>query len=113
MGDDYVVLDLLEAPTTADVLLVHPVSPQLLGNLRGMFPQARVIVTEIEDPELGITGTGPAARAMGAGAEAYRTPRPIARLGQDLGAALAAGGFDELASRRRVTPEITGHQYRA
>ncbi|HET9633689.1 MAG TPA: hypothetical protein VFP73_14910, partial [Terrabacter sp.] len=58
LGPDYIVLDLLKAPPTADVLLTHPVSPQLLGSLRGMFPDARIIVTEIEDEELGVSQPG-------------------------------------------------------
>ncbi|GGT42052.1 hypothetical protein ACFFV7_25920 [Nonomuraea spiralis] len=70
LGADYVVLDLHAAPATADVLLVPAGSPQLIAGLRSMFPKARVVVTEIEDPELtggGATGTplqiAPAAEA--------------------------------------------------
>lgn len=54
LGADYVVLDMHAAPATADVLLVPPASPQLIGRLRMLFPKARVIVTEIEDEELGV-----------------------------------------------------------
>lgn len=84
LGEPYVVLDLNEAPASTDVLLTHPVSPQLLGALRGMFPQARIIVTEIEDPELGVSYTGAVTRMLSAGAEAYLPPRPIGAVGQEL-----------------------------
>lgn len=84
LGEAYVVLDLNEAPASTDVLLTHPVSPQLLGALRGMFPQARIIVTEIEDPELGVSYTGAVTRMLSAGAEAYLPPRPIGAVGQEL-----------------------------
>ena len=84
LGESYVVLDLNEAPASTDVLLTHPVSPQLLGALRGMFPQARIIVTEIEDPELGVSYTGAVTRMLSAGAEAYLPPRPIGAVGQEL-----------------------------
>src|SRR4051812_22065761 len=36
LGADYIVLDIQAAPHTADVLLVHPISPQLLDSLRSM-----------------------------------------------------------------------------
>jgi antitoxin (DNA-binding transcriptional repressor) of toxin-antitoxin stability system len=52
LGTDYIVVDMNSAPTTTDVLLVPPVSPQLIGNLRSMFPTARIVVTEIEDDDV-------------------------------------------------------------
>ncbi len=67
LGSDYIVLDLLKAPPTADVVLTHPVSPQLLGALRAGFPNARVIVTEIDDEELGVSAPGPVSRLLDAG----------------------------------------------
>lgn len=84
LGEAYVVLDLNEAPASTDVLLTHPVSPQLLGALRGMFPQARIIVTEIEDPELGVSYTGAVTRMLAAGAEAYLPPMPVGGVGRGL-----------------------------
>ena len=77
-GDDYIVVDIHEAPASADVLLTHPVSPQLLGILRQQFPHAQVLVTEIEDEELGVRYAGPVSRMLDAGAAAYLPPRPIA-----------------------------------
>ena len=77
-GADYIVLDLHEAPTTTDVLLTHPVSPQLLGMLRHQFPSARVLITEIEDEELGIILRVPsAACSMRARRRTYRPGRSL------------------------------------
>ena len=77
LGEDYIVLDLHEAPSSADVLLVPPISPQLVGALRGQFPAARLLVTEIEDEELGVHYAGPVTRMLDAGATAYLPPRPL------------------------------------
>lgn len=79
-GSDYIVLDIHDAPTSTEVLLTHPVSPQLLGLLRHQFPYARVVITEIEDEELGVRYSGPVSRMLDAGASAYLPPRPIAEL---------------------------------
>jgi len=77
-GRDFLVLDLHEAPESTDVLLVNPVSPQLLEVLRARFPRARVVVTEIEDEVLGVHYSGPVGRMLDAGASAYLPPRPVA-----------------------------------
>lgn len=79
-GAAYVVLDIHAAPTSADVLLTHPVSPQLLGILREQFPNARVLITEIDDEELGVRYSGPVSRLLSAGASAYLPPRGLADL---------------------------------
>lgn len=66
-GDSYLVLDFADAPSTADVLLTHAASSQLIGRLKGMFPQARILVTEILDEELGLDVRGPVGRPLDAG----------------------------------------------
>lgn len=90
-GPDYIVLDLHDAPESTDVVLTHPVSPQLLGHLRGRFPQARVIVTEIEDDELDVSFPGPVGRLLAAGASAYLPPRPVGGIASSVQAYLAQG----------------------
>ena len=92
LGAAYVVLDLHAAPTSTDVLLTHPVSPQLLGILRHQFPRARVVITEIEDEELGVRYSGPVSRLLDAGASAYLPPRPLAELAANVHAYLTQGG---------------------
>lgn len=99
-GADYIVIDMKEAPLTTDVLLIHPVSPQLLGMLRDHFSQARIVVAEIEDEELGVSYLGPVSRMLDAGANAYLPPRPIAQLAADVHAYLTQGDEKMLESGR-------------
>jgi hypothetical protein len=108
-GADYVVVDVNAAPSSADVLLTHPVSPQLLGILRHQFPHARVVITEIEDDELGVRYAGPVSRLLDAGASAYLPPRPLAQLAATVHAYLTRGGepaleTDRPAARALPTP---------
>lgn len=90
-GAAYIVLDIHAAPTSTDVLLTHPVSPQLLGMLRQQFPNARVVITEIEDEEVGVRYSGPVSRLLDAGASAYLPPRPIAEVAANVHAYLTKG----------------------
>lgn len=98
LGSDYIVLDLLKAPPTADVVLTHPVSPQLLGVLRAGFPNARVIVTEIDDEELGVSAPGPVSRLLDAGASAYLPPRPLREVAASMHAFLTGSGAPQLTA---------------
>lgn len=84
LGTDYVVLDMHKAPRTADVLLVPPVSPQLIEKLRSLYPKARVVVAEIEDRELGVSYQGPVRRMLDAGAETYLSTTTMPRLARQL-----------------------------
>lgn len=84
LGSDYLVLDLHSAPATADVLLVPPVSPQLIGSLRARFPKARVVLAEVEDAELGVSYHGPVRRLLDAGAETYLTSANVPHLARQL-----------------------------
>ena len=76
-GSGFLVLDLHDAPVSTDIVLVNPVSPQLLSWLRERFPASRVVVTEIEDDVLGVHYPGPVGRLLDAGASAYLPPRPV------------------------------------
>ncbi|MYW90921.1 hypothetical protein G3I59_09975 [Amycolatopsis rubida] len=84
LGSGYLVLDLHSAPATADVLLVPPVSPQLIGGLRAKFPKARVVLAEVEDAELGVSYHGPVRRLLDAGAETYLTSANVPHLARQL-----------------------------
>ncbi|GAA4547483.1 hypothetical protein [Amycolatopsis samaneae] len=84
LGGDYLVLDLKSAPESADVLLVPPISPQLIAGLRSQFPKARVIIAEIEDEELGVRYDGPVRRLLDAGADTYFPSGSIPHLARRL-----------------------------
>ncbi|GAA3206395.1 hypothetical protein [Nonomuraea roseoviolacea] len=102
LGADYVVLDMHAAPATTDVLLVPPGSPQLIAGLRSMFPKARVIVTEIEDHELGVQYYGPVRRLLAAGADGYLPPATLPHLARQLDYTLSQGR--EIAGGPAATP---------
>lgn len=91
LGPDYVVLDMHAAPATTDVLLVPPASPQLIAALRREFPKARVVVTEIEDRELGVQYYGPVGRMLDAGADAYLPPATVPLLARQLEYTMSQG----------------------
>lgn len=84
LGEHYIVLDLIDAPFTADVVLTQPISPQLLNKLQADFPAARIIVTEIDDEEAGVSYSGPVSRVLNAGATAYLPPRPLDQVAQNV-----------------------------
>lgn len=96
LGADYVVLDLHSAPRTADVLLVPPVSPQLIGSLGSMFPKARIVIAEIDDPELGVSYHGPIRRLLDAGATTYLAATAVPQLAKQLDHAITR--HDQLTS---------------
>ncbi|MBS2553911.1 hypothetical protein KGQ19_44370 [Catenulispora sp. NL8] len=106
LGADYIVLDMHAAPRTADVLLVPPISPQLLRNLRSMFPSARIVIAEIDDPELGVSYHGPVRRLLDAGAELYLASTTVPHLARQLGEAVSARGELAAGSGRRPRLEL-------
>ncbi|MDV9194021.1 hypothetical protein [Streptomyces sp. Wh19] len=107
LGADYIVLDMHAAPVSADVLLVPPVSPQLIGNLRSAFPTARIVVAEIEDDELGVSYQGPVRRLLDAGAEMYLPPATVPQLAKQLDQTLTHHRSHLLGGS--PTPEIEPH----
>lgn len=105
LGTDYIVLDMHSAPSTADVLLVPPLSLQLLGSLREMFPSARVVLAELDDPELGVSYGGPVRRMIDSGVELYLTSTTVPHLARQLGEAVTAHGLLEAGRRPRLELE--------
>lgn len=71
LGPGHVVRDIREAGNTADLVLVPPVSRQLVGGLKALFPGARVLVAEFSDPRYGADFAGPVARSVAAGVDGY------------------------------------------
>lgn len=105
LGTDYIVLDMHSAPSTADVLLVPPLSLQLLGSLRQMFPSARVVLAELDDPELGVSYGGPVRRMIDSGVELYLTSTTVPHLARQLGEAVSVRGLLEAGRRPRLELE--------
>lgn len=105
-GDGYVVLDLADAPPSSDVLLVPPASPQLIAALRRQFERARIVITEIEDPDMGIYYSGPVTRMLSAGASAYLPPRPIGELPSAVRRHLVSGASPEIENPSRPAGDL-------
>jgi hypothetical protein len=66
--------------------------------VRAEFPSARVIVTEIDDDEPGVTQLGPVSRLLAAGASAYLPPRPLSEVASSVHAYLTGSGAPQLTS---------------
>lgn len=96
LGDGFVLHDIRDAGDTADVVLCPPCSPQAVGRLRDAFPDARLVVIELQDLEHGIDIRGPVGRILDGGASAYYLAPSAAALGQFLAA---------LDARDRATSE--------
>jgi hypothetical protein len=75
-----------------DVVTAPVCSPQMIGRLKAMFPEARIIVVELEDWEFGIDAGGPVTRLRNAGADAYLAAGSLQKLA------------DQLTSRRSEEP---------
>ncbi|GAA1598817.1 hypothetical protein [Kribbella karoonensis] len=71
LGPGYTVVDIRSAPPTANIVLTPVVSGNALGILRGMFPQARILYTELQDDERGISYAGPLARIVALEPDGY------------------------------------------
>lgn len=106
LGPAYVVVDVSDAPTTTDVVLIHAVSPQLVGMLRATFPQARILVTELLDDELGLDVRGPVGRLLDAGAHAYLPRGPVEQVGRSVRRVLETPAAGELGASERSHGEL-------
>jgi hypothetical protein len=71
LGGGYIVVDVREAPSTANVVLTTVVGSRTLRSLRTLFPQARILLTEFKDDGRAINFSGPVARALDASPDGY------------------------------------------
>jgi hypothetical protein len=71
LGPGYAVVDVRSAPSTANIVLTPVVSANALGILRGTFPQARILFTELQDDERGISFAGPLSRIVAQAPDGY------------------------------------------
>jgi hypothetical protein len=98
LGGGYVVVDIKVAPPTANILLTPVVSGQLLGSLRGLFPDARILFTELHDDGRGLRLSGPLTRIIEQGPDGY----------------FVAHGLDSLAPivQSEARLQLTGSRHR-
>jgi hypothetical protein len=78
------LVDIRDAGGDEDLVLAPAVSWQLIGRLRRAFPEARVLVVEVEDEAAGAAFAGPVMRAMQAGADGYYVGGSLSGLGEFL-----------------------------
>ena len=74
------MLDLRKAPPSTDIVIAPVISGQTIAALKHMFPRARVVLTEVEDADLGVFFPGPIRRAVEAGADGYVVAGDMAAL---------------------------------
>lgn len=84
LGPEWLVLDIRDDVDRADLVLAPSCSPQAIAALNRAFPDAELIVVELDDWELGVRLGGPVRRALDAGASAYHVARSTRELGDFL-----------------------------
>ncbi|HET6663760.1 MAG TPA: hypothetical protein VFG94_05865 [Acidimicrobiales bacterium] len=91
VGATIELVDIREADGTESLVVVSSVSRDLLGKLRTAFPEATVLVVEVEDATHRLDLGGPVMRALDAGAHGYLVARSVDELGDAITRASAAG----------------------
>ncbi|TCC30875.1 hypothetical protein [Kribbella speibonae] len=81
LGPGYTVVDLRSAPSTANIVLAPVSSPMAVAILRGEFPQARILFTELQDDERGISLAGPLSRIVAQAPDGYFVAHSLEALG--------------------------------
>lgn len=71
LGPGHIVRDIREAGNTADIVLVPSMSGHGIGELRRMFPGAKLLAGEFVDDQYGIDIAGPMRRALETGVDGY------------------------------------------
>ena len=99
LGSGFAVRDIRADGPAADIVLAPPSSPQLIGHLKRQFPEAVVVITELEDLLRGVHLRGPVSRSLDAGADAYYVAKSTEALGTFLGALPLTGRREALAQQ--------------
>ncbi|HEY3559459.1 MAG TPA: hypothetical protein VGL05_18440 [Kribbella sp.] len=81
LGPGYAVVDMRSAPSSANIVLTPVVSGNALAILRGTFPQARILYTELHDDERGISFSGPLSRIVALEPDGYFVAHSLDALG--------------------------------
>lgn len=82
LGPGHVVRDIRETGNTADVVLVPSMSGHGIGELRTMFPGAKILAGEFQDARYGIDIGGPVRRAVESGVDGYFLAPDLAAVAQ-------------------------------
>ena len=98
LGSGFAVRGIRADGPAADIVLAPPSSPQLIGLLKRRFPDAVLVITELEDLLRDVHLGGPVSRALDAGADAYYVAKSTEALGSFLGA-LPLAGREALAAQ--------------
>lgn len=101
LGPGHIVRDIRDAGDTADVVLVPPISAQLVGSLREMFAGAKILVTELSDVEFGLDLPGPVSRIMRSGADGYFVAPDLGHLAEVTRGAAQGGPVSALTTGRQ------------
>ena len=91
VGGSVELVDVRDSDGSAQLVIAPSVSRQLIGKLARAFPNATVLLVELEDSDLGVDFGGPVRRALDAGADGYVVARSIGELAHALEHGLAAG----------------------
>lgn len=82
LGPGHIVRDIREAGNTADIVLVPAMSGHGVGELRSMFPGAKVLAGEFADDHYGVDVVGPLRRALETGVDGYFVAPDLAGVAQ-------------------------------
>jgi DNA-binding NarL/FixJ family response regulator len=94
LGDGVELVEIRSADGEEDAVLVPSTSRQLIAKLSNAFPQAAVIVVEVEDHDHGVRLGGQVMRTLDAGADGYYVARSMEQL---------AGVVEQAFATRTVT----------
>ena len=78
------VVDVRDAVDRADLVLTPSSSPQLVGALQRKYPDARIVVVELDDEEFDVDLPGPVKRLLRSGADGYVLAESIDELAHKL-----------------------------
>ena len=82
LGPDFMVVDIRAAPPSADVVLVPAVSANAVSMLRASFPMARILVSEMYDPDWRVDYPGPIRRLLDTGVDGYFVAHDLHGVGE-------------------------------
>lgn len=80
LGAEFELIDVKRSSGDGDIVLLPSTSRQLVGKLRAAFPDAAVLVVEVEDAALGVRLGGQVLRTLDAGADGYFVARSVDEL---------------------------------